>query len=509
MVRRVPDRYYAIGITLLFGLAAAIGIVHHEMWRDEIQAWLLARDSVSLIDLARHLKYEGHPILWYVFLMALTRVTKSPAVMQAFHLLCAMATVYVFARYSPFNRLQKLLFAFGYFPLYEYGIISRNYGIGVFLLFVFAALFKKRSARFLWIAVVLSFAAHTNVIVLLIVLAVGFALLAEYLAGRRTKSSEQRTANWLFWGGFVLIALAVVASILQMIPPVDSGYVPEWTLALSVGRLTRVIDLVSRAFFPIPQVRFDFWIHVPLLETLASFRKVELPLSVAIVAWIALALLRKPIALIMYLLGTIGLLSFFYVKNLGAIRHHGFLFILFIVAVWVAHDCREVNWLKPLGRLSGLAEKSLGPILTILLLIHVIGGVIAVGLDYRYVFSNGEAAARFIGDAQMQDLPMVAYNDYATSTIVGYLGKDRAYYPQGQRWGSFVIWDTAREAPVTDEEIISSAIRLQTELRQDVLLVLDHPLNLDRPTQGPLTEVARFTGATISDEDFYLYRLSR
>jgi hypothetical protein len=104
---------------------------------------------------------------------------------------------------------------------------------------------------------------------------------------------------------------------------------------------------------------------------------------------------------------------------------------------------------------------------------------------------------------------MVGHNDYAASTFLGYLEKDRIYYPQGQRWGSFVIWDAARDVPVTDQEIISAANHLQTELQQDILLVLDHPLSAYRSAQGSLAEVAKFTGATIHDEDFYLYRLSR
>ena len=172
MTKRIQDHSYAIGITLLFSVVGIVAALHHEMWRDEIQAWLVARDSSSLFDLAYNLKYEGHPALWYLCLYVLTRLTRSPVVMQAFHLLCASATVYVFVRYSPFNRLQKLLFAFGYFPLYEYSIISRSYGIGVLLLFVFATLFRQRYTKTLWVVVVLGLAAHTSMHVLIIVVAI-------------------------------------------------------------------------------------------------------------------------------------------------------------------------------------------------------------------------------------------------------------------------------------------------------------------------------------------------
>jgi hypothetical protein len=50
---------------------------HHELWRDEVQAWLLDRDSSSAIDLLSRQKYEGHPALWQLLLMPLTRISET------------------------------------------------------------------------------------------------------------------------------------------------------------------------------------------------------------------------------------------------------------------------------------------------------------------------------------------------------------------------------------------------------------------------------------------------
>lgn len=508
MTKRFSDRYYAIGLTLLFALVGAVVVGRHEMWRDEIQAWLIARDSVSLLDLAHNLKYEGHPALWYICLFALTRISRSPVIMQAFHLLCASASIYIFARYSPFSRLQRLLFTFGYFPVYEYSVISRNYAIGVLLLFAFAALFQRRYTKTLWLAVVLGLAAHTSVHVLIIVAAIVAAWIVDHLIAHRSGPAPQETVAWRLRLGLGIVGLAVTLSILQMAPPPDSGYAVGWTTTLAPHRLIRVITLTTRAFFPIPQIRPDFWGRLPLLETMPVFLKVQLLLAAAIMAWITLALVRKPFALITYVLGASGLLAFFYFKDLGGLRHHGLLFVVFILAAWIAHYCPNVNWFKPLHRWSGLAEKSLSPLLTILLLIHVVGGGIAVSLDYRYVFSHAQTTAAFIREKQLQGLPMVGYNDYAVSAVAGYLDKDQVYYPEEERWGSFVVWDKARDRNLPDAVIIAAAGRVQKQTQQDVLLILNHALDPVEAAQQRITELARFTGATIKDENFYLYRMS-
>ena len=156
------DTHYALGLAFLFVAVGAYTVSHHEMWRDEIQAWLLVRDSASVSELFANLKYEGHPGLWHLCLIPLSRITHSPVIMQVFHLLITCVTVYLFVRYAPFNRVQKFLFCFGYFVLYEYGIIARNYALGLLLITIFCLLFRERYRRFIWIGCVL-FCLHTPV----------------------------------------------------------------------------------------------------------------------------------------------------------------------------------------------------------------------------------------------------------------------------------------------------------------------------------------------------------
>src|SRR5690242_5084907 len=91
-----PDTLFAVLVTGLFFIAVAIGMVHHSMWRDELQAWMIGRESHSLISLYRNTRYEGHPLLWHFCLMLLSNVTRSPWIMQAFQCLIATATVFVF-----------------------------------------------------------------------------------------------------------------------------------------------------------------------------------------------------------------------------------------------------------------------------------------------------------------------------------------------------------------------------------------------------------------------------
>ena len=50
---RLSENGYAIFISSIFLLSGAILAWNHEMWRDEIQAWLIARDCKTQIELIK------------------------------------------------------------------------------------------------------------------------------------------------------------------------------------------------------------------------------------------------------------------------------------------------------------------------------------------------------------------------------------------------------------------------------------------------------------------------
>ena len=58
---------YLIFLVLFIICGYFVGI-NHESWADEAQHWLLARDCGILELINQRLKYEGHPLLWYLIL---------------------------------------------------------------------------------------------------------------------------------------------------------------------------------------------------------------------------------------------------------------------------------------------------------------------------------------------------------------------------------------------------------------------------------------------------------
>ncbi|HEY9828785.1 MAG TPA: hypothetical protein V6D19_25480, partial [Stenomitos sp.] len=252
--------YFAAIITSLYAGLLLVGILHHEIWRDEMQAWLVARDSASLGELLfQNLRYEGTPAFWYICLFFLTRLTHNPIAMQLANMGFMVGAIYLLTQFSPLSRLQKLLFIFGYFPLFEYGIISRNYASGLFFCFCFCLLYPLRHKQYFPLALGLAFLSQTSAYGLLISATFGVFLGIDFLwTHRQTLVQSLQAQFWdLSLSSTLMIASALTAG-LTMLPPPDRGWGTEVTV-WSTFKLLATPAILWNAFIPIPEPHYTFW----------------------------------------------------------------------------------------------------------------------------------------------------------------------------------------------------------------------------------------------------------
>ena len=189
-------------------------------------------------------------------------------------------------------------------------------------------------------------------------------------------------------------------------------------------------------------------------------------------------------------------------------RHHGFLFITFLMIAWIYRDCPQIT--LPFKSLRALPQRLFSSLVTFIFICQFIGGITAVILEDRYVFSYGKQVAEYIKAENMQDMTIVGEIDYAVSTIVGYLQKDEIYYVHGSRFGSFVRWDDVRmpDVDIPDNQVLEEASILRTQTSQDILIIMNRLLDPGLSAQYNLTSLTQFTGSVVDDEGFYLYLMS-
>src|SRR5215472_1402944 len=320
---------FAAAVALAHLGVAAFALAHHEMWRDELHCWLVARDAVTPWEVVRARVYDGQPPLWYLVLWVLTRFTWRPVVMQVLHVGIATANVALFARFAPFGRPVRALFAFGYFAVYEYAAISRCYGLALLFVLLLAAGHTRRHERPFATGALLAVLALTATVATAVAGAYSAALMIELLAARR---GGART-TWRAWAPIAFGVAGCLAAALSAWPPADSTVarfrdMPGLTTDFAPTRIIRGI-------LPIPNVDFFFW-NSNALMSCEPLRRVALLTAIAIAAWLVFVLSRARAAAVLFAVGAALLVVLFGFVYGGDTRHHGFFFVLFLMGAWLA-----------------------------------------------------------------------------------------------------------------------------------------------------------------------------
>lgn len=500
----------------LFALLLALGMRTHELWRDETQAWAVARESVSLAKLlGANLRYEGHPPLWYLLLYPVTRLTHDPVGMQWLHAGLALACVALLLWRAPFARGTRALLALGYFPLYEWGVLSRNYAVGLLALLVALSLWPRWRERLIPLAVALVLMALANAYALLVAGALAGTLLFEAWRERRAGAPwpgtpGQRVAALLLVGaGFALSAA-------YLLPPPDRWSGQETTA--DARHLVGALAAFWNGCVPLPEVgNYNFW--NTNIVTLGSWKWTTLlraVLGVALWAVAAWQVRRRPAALAFLLLGTGTLFLFTWLRWPGYLRHHGHFFVVLLGAFWLAAPGAGLHARG--GSTSGggaaAAPVRVGAgLLLLLALAQAVAGGWALAMDIRYPFSDSRATADYIRGGRLNALPIVGTRDCIVSPLATYLDRS-IYYPEFGGWGR--SWTARYRSRYFDPAFALEAARAMADERHGpVLFILSRPM--EPGLRGPaVRDVATFDRSflrfdsglsRLEPEHFYLYEI--
>jgi len=458
-------------------------LLTHELWRDEAWQWLVVLESHSLGELFDGVSRGGGSGYLYPLLCYLARqVSTAPLAMQIVQLAVAAAAVFVFARWAPFGRIETALFVFGYFPFFEYAVISRPYSLGVlFVWLACAATLSRRPAIALGAA--LGLLCQTTVYGIIL----GIAIAGGWLYHRwHSSPGGVKVRRFDGLAGSALAVTGAIAGLMQL-DQAPGTRTAAWHTDWQPVIAKAVADLPWRALVPIPNPQLRFW-NTNLLDPWP----VAQMLAGAAALTLAVALLwRSRVALATFAIGAAGLLAFAYGFLTGSARHQGHLWILLFAALWLG------------GGTSALGGRSSWrrPTLLALLLVHCAVGLYASAMDVRYPFSNGLAAADLIRRQGLQDMPLLGHREPPAATVALHLGRP-LYSPSRRVFTTHPDWGP-KQRETSLEQLRCAARDLTRAQGSDIVLVMNHEL----PAWAEVTPLGSTSGAIAPGEDYTLYRL--
>lgn len=497
LLRRETGWRFALACGAAFALVQWVGHREHEMWRDELHCWAIGRDAQGLWDLLTgDRRYEGHPFLWYYLLHLVSRISRSYLALQVTGGALAVAAALLWLRYAPVPRPIRVALLGTYYLVYEYGVMSRGYTLGVLLVFVFCALYHPCRRRFVLLAGVLSLLGATSLYGTILAIALGGFLFSSALELERGSDGRRRVRVPLDWlSGVALLVGSLAFTFVTTWPPADALFARGAPGPVTEAVVEHLVAQYWRGMFPFSSVSRWNWLGNDSLfgQSPAGLR--ALPWLGA--AWLMSCLVglrRSPRLAATYLGGVVSMMAAQHTIYAGGWRHLGHHFILLVACVWLY--AKQTRGRAPDRLLLGLFSVNVG--------ILVLTGIAALRTDHREVFGGGTEAARYILDHHLEDHPIVAYPDPAMPVAI--VLDRKVFIAVTGETADFIVLHS-RRGGAGRADLLAHARRLALEWQRSALLVLDFDLGAD-PTPGLTTTLLHLTPDTIvNDERIWIYEV--
>ncbi len=480
------DTYVNLLILSAFFILSLIGILYHEIWLDEAQHFLIARDSKTLAELFRVCRIEGHPVLWNVILFMITRFSSNPFWMQFVHVLISCITVAVILK-SNLNLLEKILVIFSYYLFYEYNIISRNYGISALLMILLVYFYIRDPQALIRLAVIIFLLAQTHLFSLLF----SFAFVISYIIYERAPLLIQNRRILLIAGSIVITGWLIAAYFI--IPPWSYGMTfisYDSSGYFSTERIVKSVSVSLKGIFYVPDYHapgHHFFNSLYFLTLNLKTWKIYL-LSIAAMVIPAIIIKNNRFALFLYssyLL--IFIIVYFFLPLVYGIRYFGFFFVVFLCCYMVARQQVSRVWQF---------------LFILILILQFINGIYAYSLDFRYPFSEGKEVSDYLGKVRLEHEKVYILNPSLRPAISAYTGEKYFGVENGQDL-SYCHWDE-----ILPDSVLKSKLDIALKSDSTSLVIASSSIyNLLDTTKLQL--LRSFHEGIFKGEDAVVYRYKR
>jgi len=408
------SKLFNIIVFTLFIIIILIMSFHHENWRDEAQAYLLCRD-MNLFELFRNVHYEGHPILYYLFLYPLVKLGIGIKSVNILSFIFMSISVFLILFKSKLNNFQKLGIIISYPVLYEFSIVGRSYSLIFLLLTISGLLYPVKDKYPIYFSILLGLLLNTH---LLMVGFVGINVLLFYVYEifKNKKNTNKRIII-----GFFIILLFSLLLFIQFYPILfsydgmslskDSNFLSFIVLFFSVLYAASWLqDLIAVLLSIIVLTLLYF--HI--------FNTNKKSFLILIIIYLFIVFLMN------YIFNGINIYSLALSASI--------LYVIILILKNIDKD-RKIT------------------VLLILLSLLSLPFIVRVYyLDYNYNYSSAYETSNYINKNISKDSIFICNYDALCSSIIPYVD-NRFYSTKTNSYFTYVVWDKNRESSINFDKL--------------------------------------------------------
>lgn len=430
-----------------------ITLVFHEKWRDEAQAWMIARD-LNFFDMLKQMSYEGHPPLWHIILMPFAKLGFPYVTVSIISCMIMSITAWLVLKKSPFKKSTQILLLLTAPVIYLCPSIARSYCLIPLALALIAIFYKDRRQKKLQYVLSILLLAYSHVIMLGIAGMLYLFYFVEEIFYTRKEKKETKT---LIIGlaiavmGLVFLAILLLGSV-----GINDTVNCKWENIFNINRIKQVIyDIYSSMFGYISYsvgFRIVFTIFIVIL-TIVEYKK-------------------KPENILIAVVGILWQM-FIYLSIWGISSQKGNTILLIgIFIAWIGKE-KEIVSIK----LQKILE--FGCIMIIVL--SIMQGITLIDFEINKQYSASQEAAQYINKNLEDDAIIVCTDGPLASAIIPYTDNIKFWNPSSEQYFTFMKWDEISNRRLSIEKIIEK-VKKNFNAKQNIYLLNCHNQKIENGT---------------------------
>ena len=468
---------------LLIGiLLSVIKFQYHELWKDEWQVWMLARDQ-TWSELLTNLYFEGHPALWYLYIKIWTFFSSSldlayqSVILQVAHLILVVIFLWIYFIKLKLPIWLKLSFLLGYFFIFEYSIVNRGY-ILVLLIgsLIVHQLHKFSDKNAFLIGVLLFLLCQVEVFsVLMAGSFVVYLFVHEYLKNKKILGllSEKRFKPILLGaiGGLVVFLVTVFPRTTSR--NLQAAYTSPFSS-----------EALGKSF----QGNFVNTYLIGLLPDTNVFGVTAIGILVSVVLLAVMIYFFLPSKKVLYTYLFFSFSYFLFCAGIfpGGVRQWGMIYVFFFFSFYLMYQ--EVSF----------QNKFRWAVLSFIFIVQFRYLSKAFIREINHPFTNAKEAGIFIREKVPERVPVLAINKFETTPVIGYAARNFYSLPEGEEF-SFFKWTERVYLPPEQE------FNLFAKYKNVGGLVIISPKPLQASRYPNLKEWKIFNNYSIKGENYFIY----
>lgn len=482
------DKYIKIAVFAVLALGSVIGVLNREPWRDEAQAWLIARDC-GFLELFKQMTYEGHPALWQLVLFPFAHAGFPFWICYAINSAFYFAFLYLVLYKCPLPLWQRVAGVCAC-PVFVYSYQARSYMLMFMLLAACAAVYPSRRERPILFSVCVLLLANTHAYAVGAAGGMFLCALIDAWQERKCLGKRRIASILIMFSGFVCFLLQTAPSLgkNQFVTgevPIKSGI----SLSKLVNSAFSVFEKISRNMF------------VTYGEGVVAGGTVLTALVFTAGAFACIFSLRRAAVYFGAVVFPLAVLCLLYDQ------HAELMTVFLFFAVWVMKsektERQSVSARIPKGAYVGFAG-----CLCVMILLSLPHSRLYIesNLSKTAYTSGSVQVAEFLNREENSDYVIAAeYPPQSTAFVALLKDNKKVWYSYTQSYGSYVSWSAQLRESVdtmTGEKIIEN-VENNFEYGTPVLVVLSK--NVPRENDERLEQVFETVNCPV-DESFTVYR---